>query len=841
VGFFFQNDVVTAPATAVGRHRAVPAETQLNLFSPNARGCDACPLKNKWHRLSSPRMPATGNGDILILGEAPGENEDQQNTQFIGNTGKLLRSVIPGREFDRLVWQNTVRCRPPENRDPSPREAHACSVYLEQDIAEHKIKAVLGVGGVPLRRYFDGSNITRIHGTRFPVQIGEQTLWYYPVLHPSFVLRGGGDRSTAYPVFRADIRSFFKQVDKWPKPSIAAISKDDVLLPKSAGEALSIIERMREPLGVDIETSALRPHLVGAKIITAAISDGKLTCAWPIEHPECTTDWGLDLLLYTTSAFRWIAHNAAFEYSWFVAAARQRGIDYEPAPFDDTMAQVRLYHERETLLDLNTASRIHLGVAIKGLTGVSAKQIMAYPLTDVLPYNGLDALASALIFRKLNGKVKKESYHRILESVVSTSEMELAGLPIDLEKAKLLDIKWTDKAIQAKAAAKTIYEVRAFEQARQTEWRISAPDDVGAALAEYGRLELKETKGGKHYSTGDQELHKASPDHPLIKAVLEFRNAAKMRSTYISPILSAAKLHADGLIHPGYTTMLTATLRLSSETPNIQNFPKRTKEGRELREMVVAGPGLVLVSFDFKQLEVRIEACAARDNALCNSIIRGEDIHAIWRDKILDIYPDYWNRIVEKSGESVKEKILKVGRDLIKSDFVFASFYGATVRSCAERTGLPFPIMQEVSNEFWSMFAGVRAWIKGQRREYADTGSVRTLTGLTRHQILPGQEVINTPIQGTAAAAVLEAQNAMSQMALKERDPFLHPRINIHDDLTFLLPDDGRLPQYIKLIGETMVKCRFDWQIVPLAVDCTIGTDWANMEYVSSFTGDYMR
>ena len=89
---------------------------------------------------------------------------------------------------------------------------------------------------------------------------------------------------------------------------------------------------------------------------------------------------------------------------------------------------------------------------------------------------------------------------------------------------------------------------------------------------------------------------------------------------------------------------------------------------------------------------------------------------------------------------------------------------------------------------------------------------------------------------------MLEAQNEISQIARQMNDPFLHPRINIHDDLTFIFPDDERLAEYINFVGETMVKCRFPWQIVPLAVECNIGYEsWAVMEEVASFKGAYIR
>ena len=853
MGFFFDKDPLAPEVTKAQRAVSAPrAQKAARVFDPNVKGCDACSLRDYWHRMSSAQMPAKGRGDILILGESPDADADAEGAHLRKELIAFVRKQIPGREQDRLVWQSALRCSAAKaGQVVSPADLHACSTYLENDVIDHDIKAIIGLGNAHLKTYgLDGTNIQRVHGLKFPVKYGNRTVWFYPVLHPGFLFpaSGGrkytatGDRHSAYPVFRADLKHFFRQVDQWPEPVIVQMDPKNVLLPRTHEEALATLERMRpEPLGVDIETTALRPHLKGAKIITAALSDGEITMSWPVDHPEGSTDWGMDFLLNVVAARTWIAHNAAFEYTWFCYFGReQRGAAYDTAPFEDTMAQARLLHERESVLDLNSVSRLHLGTAIKDLTGVNAKHIMSYPLAEVLPYNGLDAEASALIFHKLKHQVKQDPYQRLLETIKSTSEMELLGLDFSTETANRLAAKWSEKSQNAEAVARTLYEVREYERQLQKEWNIASTVDVGEALVTYGRIDLPRT--AKQYATDDQTLNAAAEGHPLIKSVLEYRNAAKMKSTYIDPILRAGLEHTDGRLHPGYTAMLTATLRLSSENPNIQNFPKRSKDGRELREMVIPGKGCVFASFDFKQLEARIIAAAAKDRVLCQSIIDDNDIHKDWRDRVLDVYPDYYHRLIEMSGETDESKVLKAGRDVIKTDLVFASFYGARAESVAERTKLPLSITQEIMGEFWDEFRGVASWLKAQKRIYADTGSIQTLTGLTRHAILLGNEPINNPIQGTAAAVVLEAQNEISQIARQMNDPFLHPRINIHDDLTFIFPDDERLAEYINFVGETMVKCRFPWQIVPLAVECNIGYEsWAVMEEVASFKGAYIR
>jgi DNA polymerase I-like protein with 3'-5' exonuclease and polymerase domains len=232
---------------------------------------------------------------------------------------------------------------------------------------------------------------------------------------------------------------------------------------------------------------------------------------------------------------------------------------------------------------------------------------------------------------------------------------------------------------------------------------------------------------------------------------------------------------------------------------------------------------------------------ASKDRNLCESIIKGIDIHGAWRDNILRMYPDYILRLAQMTNQTEEKKILKEGRNIVKADLVFASFFGSTVDSCAKRMQMPTSIAHEVLGEFWHEFAGVKAWIKARRAEYRDTGSITTLTKRVRHAVLWGNEPINTPVQGSAADVVIEAMSELAELARGRGDMHYHPRINIHDDLTFLLPDDDRLPGYIEEIAAILVKPRFDWVIVPLAVEAAVGPNWADLEEFAAFEGKYYR
>jgi DNA polymerase-1 len=427
--------------------------------------------------------------------------------------------------------------------------------------------------------------------------------------------------------------------------------------------------------------------------------------------------------------------------------------------------------------------------------------------------------------------------------------MELEGLPTDKAEALRLQQNLREQQQEIRAKARKLYEVRRFEDERATEFKLTSPEQVGIALVAYGKLDLPYTKGSAksaktQYSTDVETLSKFAKQNPLAQAVLDDREISKVLS-YIDPTLEAEERYPDGLLHPTYTTMFVSTQRLSSREPNIQNYPIR--KHREIRRMIALireemirryGRPLIMAKFDYGQLEARVLAMASKDRNLCSSIISRFDIHSYWLDQVLDIHADYIDRLASLTGEKDEKRIRKYGRDCIKSDLVFNALYGGAADSIAERTGIPLRIVQEILGFFWETYKGVKRWHKDRRNEYRDTGAITTLTKRVRRGILSGNEPINTPIQGTAADIVIEAMNDIAAAARRERDMFLHPRLQIHDDLTFFIPEDNP-EQYIDAIYPVLTKVRFPFQIVPLNVELKVGENWCDLDEVATFEGNY--
>ena len=810
---------------------AVPAATE-------RLGCDACALKATWPQITSPRMPLSGatvDGTILCLAEAPGEEEDEYGEALIGPSGQLLRQYIPAKFQQQIAYQNIVRCRPTNNRTPTPDEQKACSVYLQQDFIQlMQLKAIIGLGGVPLRQFFPSAAITRVRGLKFPVLVADKPVWYYPVLHPAYVLRSQreGFESSAESVFRNDLTAFFEEVRGWPRPEVIRLQPTSVILPKTLEQARQYITKMKPPIAIDLETSELRPYQRGAELLTAAFSDGKTTIAFPINHPRGPTLWGLKLLLEVAHERRWLAHNAAFELSWLLHYAKGQAIK----PFDDSMAVARLAYERETVLDLGSMSQIELGVNVKELLKIDTTQILRHDLTTLLQYNGLDAQACRLCWNRRIDDVDSSNYQRLLGSIAATTRMEQMGLPVSVECAEGLKAHWLTQQRNTRHAARRLLPVRQYEQDLAVEFKITSPVDVGRVLTTYGNLDLPRTPKGGQYATDDMTLAKY-PKNALANYVLADREASKIISTYLEPTLEASSLYPDGMLHPQYTTMFVATQRLSSRSPNIQNYPSR--KHADIRKQFVPPRGCVFAKFDYGQLEARVLAMASQDPVLCQSIIDKFDIHTHWLDRLLEYYPRYLERIAKQTGELDETKLRKQGRNIIKSDLVFNSLYGGGATGISERTQIPKSVIEKLLEEFWGTYTGVRHWHKQQRAEYRYHGTIRTLSGRVWRGIADGNAPINYPIQGTAADLVIDAMNELAELSVQQGDPYLHPRLQIHDDISLFFPADS-VDRYMEIVHPILTKVRYDWQCVPLTVEAKIGeVDWYEMHDAGMYEGGY--
>jgi uracil-DNA glycosylase family 4 len=827
-------------------------------------GCDVCPLKKEWQYLKHPRMlvtPPTRPSDfrILVIGEGPGASEDSQGKQFVGPTGQYLRKYLPLGWEHKVHWSNIVHCRPPNNATPTPQECKACSIYTDEDLERIKPHAILGLGQIPLDYFWPGQNITNMRGITFPVKLRDGSwTWFMGTFHPSYVVRGDKRTRTSdyhtesvenyiLPVFRNDLKKFFAAVPelaKTPPKILTPPTKEQVVFPKSKQEAQQLLARMKRPFAMDFETYKKKPYERDARLLASAFSDGDLTISFPGKWPGFIDCWGEDVVVEFLANLDdyWIAHYAPFELAWAWFLSKNNNLK-----FHDTLALARLVYHRKGILSLETQSIIHLGVDIKTVSFKSthggdvkfkAVDILDYPQEVGLYYNAKDAWADINVFHCLKPDAdQRDNYKRIIATTKSTVTMELMGIPVDMEESGRQYEYWTGEQNTQEELAKRIPEVIAWEKKESKVFRLSANQDVAGVLVNHYHLSLPKSEKNQSYLTDEKILEKFV-GNPVVDCTLLSREYGKVRSTYVEPIFLGYNLGADNLLHPAYTpSTLTWTGRLSSEDPNIQNWPVR--KHKEVRKQIIAPPGFVITAFDYGQLEARSIQWGSGDQNLKKALASKPDLHWKWLYRLLEVYPDYKDHLAQQSGETEYNKILKAGRTIIKTDFVFSSFYGSQSEAVASVCGIPVDTVKKLHAEFWGEYPNVLKWQKEVFQFYKEHGYIKTLTNFKRDGVVPGNEPTNNEAQGTGSHVVLEAQNALKEAAFEYNDLTILPRINVHDCLYFFLPDSSELEGYIKLIGEVMVVPRFKFITCPLTVEASIGYDWGNLEEVAIFSGEY--
>ena len=438
--------------------------------------------------------------------------------------------------------------------------------------------------------------------------------------------------------------------------------------------------------------------------------------------------------------------------------------------------------------------------------------------TETLSYYSCeDADYTWRLKEKLELKLKQEKLTELLAKIEVPliqvlADMELAGIKID---SKFL-AKMSNKVGQRlEVLAKKIYKVSG------TTFNINSPAQLKEILFDKLHIStqgLKKTKTG--ISTAAPELEKMRGRHKIIELIFEHRELAKLKSTYLDALPKLVS-KIDSRVHTSFNQTITATGRLSSSNPNLQNIPIRTELGREIRKAFIAEKGNKLISADYSQIELRILAHISDDKNMIKAFQKGEDIHTATAAKINNIPLD---KVSYEQRRAAKE-------------INFGISYGMGPVSLAQRTGMSRVEAKEFINRYFSFYPNVKKYIDNMKRSVARQGYVQTLFGRKRylpdiHSGLPQlraaaeRMAINMPVQGTSAdiikIAMIEIQRELSKVSKNAKT-----LLQVHDELVFEVPDK-EIKKVVKFIKEKMEKV-FKLK-VPLVIDIEIGDNWGEME-----------
>ena len=361
-----------------------------------------------------------------------------------------------------------------------------------------------------------------------------------------------------------------------------------------------------------------------------------------------------------------------------------------------------------------------------------------------------------------------------------------------------------------------------IEQLQQSIWalagepfNIQSPKQLGSVLFE--RLMLpagKKTKTG--WSTNAAVLDKLRGKHPIVEQILDYRTLTKLKSTYADGLLK--EISADGRIHTNFQMTVTATGRLSSTEPNLQNIPVRRELGAQIRKMFVASPGKVLVDADYSQIELRLLAHIANDETMIAAFRSGEDIHAVTASQVFGVPLAEVTPLQRSHAKAVN----------------FGIVYGISAFSLAQDIGVFQNEAKAYMDSYFAKYHGVRAYMTRVVEQAKADGYVTTLFG--RRRDLPelkssnfnlrsfGERVaLNMPIQGTAADII---KAAMVRVDARMRAEHLQARLllQVHDELIVECPTEEA--ETVKAILVEEMEHVVDYR-VPLLVDAKIGASWA--------------
>jgi len=345
-------------------------------------------------------------------------------------------------------------------------------------------------------------------------------------------------------------------------------------------------------------------------------------------------------------------------------------------------------------------------------------------------------------------------------------------------------------------------------------FNINSTKQLGELLFEkLGLPPVKKTKTG--YSTNADVLEKLKNKHPIIPAIMDYRMLTKLKSTYADGLMKV--IGSDGRIHTTFQNLVTATGRLSSTEPNLQNIPVRTDLGAEIRKMFIPRPGCVLVDADYSQIELRVLAHIAGDRVMQEAFRSGMDIHTVTASQVFEVPPEEVTPLQRRNAKAVN----------------FGIVYGISEFSLAEDIGVSRYEAKAYIESYLANYHGVRDYMKQVVADAREQGYTQTLYGRRRHipelkssnfNIRQGAEriALNTPIQGTAADLIKLAMIRVDT-ALREAFPEAKLLLQVHDELIVECPET-QAEGVAALISREM-EAVSDLQ-VPLTAEAKIGKSW---------------
>lgn len=585
----------------------------------------------------------------------------------------------------------------------------------------------------------------------------------------------------------------------------------------------SLIDALKRAsvFAVDLETTAKDPMMASIVGISfSCVPDHAVYI--PLAHTRTEGERQLDMES-TLSKLRPLLEDPGLakvgqniKYDWIVL--KRAGVDLKGVVFDTMVASYlldpgRRVHSLENIAATYLNHRMITYEEVtrdkkgqKGFEEVSIKDAVPYACEDA------DVTLSAyqVLKEKLEGQGLDDLFHDVEMPLISALvDMEIAGIAVDEGRLKTISKDFGCKLVQIEENIYTIAGER---------FNIQSPQQMGYILFEKLGLSLqKKTKKKTGYSTDVEVLTALCVEHELPALVLAYRSLAKLKSTYSDALVGL--IHpATHRIHTSYNQTVTATGRLSSSNPNLQNIPVRTEEGRSIRGAFVPREGCLLLSADYSQIELRVLAHYSKDPILVEAFETDQDVHTRTAAEVFQLFPSMITPDMRRQAKVIN----------------FGIIYGMGPFRLAKELGISQKMARTYIDHYFTRYDGVKRFIEETIKGARQNGEVRTLLGRVRR--LPDilstnrtvrefseRTAVNTPLQGTAADLIKLSMIGIHEALVRE-ELKAKMLLQVHDELVFEVPREerDRLTELVRSIMEGV----YDLE-VPLKVNISAGDNWA--------------
>jgi len=585
----------------------------------------------------------------------------------------------------------------------------------------------------------------------------------------------------------------------------------------------SLIDALkRSPVfAVDLETTAKDPML--ASIVGISFSCVPDQAVYiPLGHTRTEGEPQLDMES-TLSKLRPFLEDPGLakvgqniKYDWIVL--KRAGVDLKGVVFDTMVASYLLDPGRRVHSLENIAATYlnHRMITYEEVTREKKGQkgFEEVLIKDAVPYACEDAdvtlSAYQVLKKKLEGQGLDDLFHDVEMPLISALvDMEIAGIAVDEGRLKTISKDFEGKLAQIEENIYTIAGER---------FNIQSPQQMGHILFDKLGLSLqKKTKKKTGYSTDVEVLTALSAEHELPALVLAYRSLAKLKSTYADALVGL--IHPEThRIHTSYNQTVTATGRLSSSNPNLQNIPVRTEEGRSIRAAFVAREGCLLLSADYSQIELRVLAHYSKDPILVEAFETDQDVHTRTAAEVFQLFPSMITPDMRRQAKVIN----------------FGIIYGMGPFRLAKELGISQKMARTYIDHYFTRYEGVKRFIDETIKGARQSGEVRTLLGRVRR--LPDilstnrtvrefseRTAVNTPLQGTAADLIKLSMIGIHE-ALVRQELKAKMLLQVHDELVFEVPREER--DHVTDLVRSIMEGVYDLE-VPLKVNISAGDNWA--------------